>query len=125
MQSKTITPKFYIKALPSSVLGNKDDLVKYMEQEEKSQMTMMMNQNAELQKQLLNAANIITEQTKIVNDAKRIIDENMSLKTQMLEIVAANTKLSAQAEEFRTDAAEFARILKAQQMGSKVETPKK
>lgn len=122
LMAKVVTPEFYIKAMPDRVLGNKEDLVAFIEEEKKGQMTMLMQQNTELQQQLLNAANVITEQSKVVNDAKRIIDENMSLKAEMIKIVAANAELSKQAQQYFTDAQAFAQNIKAS-MDSKVETP--
>lgn len=132
MEKGVITPKFYITAMPDKVLGNKDDLLDFLNEQEQGQMAQLMAQNQQMQQQLIQAAEVIAKQTESVNQASQLVNENNRLNQLILKMAtefqtimqqAENTikTMGLQAQKYQEDATLFAQEYAKTQGGIKNE----
>lgn len=115
--------KTYIESYPANALANREQLKKAADEQELSALKQL--EQAQLQIQQLQGK--IVADSKIIDRASSIIDENNSLKKKLIQlqseyaqkIQAANLILQGaakKASEYKQDATEFATVL-AQQQG--------
>lgn len=115
-----IDAEFYIKALPDKILGNKDDLLKYLREQKQSQIVVLTQQNQQMQEQLVQAAEILTKQDEMVKKASAIVAENKRLNETIINMAIEYQENIGRAkqlyEEAKNDATMFAEeVIKSQQ----------
>lgn len=115
--------KTYIMMLPDKVLGGyKDDMIQYLEEQEKGQMAQLLMSNQKMQQQLTQAAEVIAQQTEAVNNAATLVNENKRLNELILKMSAeylatmqqaqaAIQQLGQEAATAKNDATTFAQEL--------------
>lgn len=118
----------YLTAYPDSAIGNKNELIRILQEKEKTQLAMLTSQNDELQAQLGKYVALIEKQKEVIDKILPIIQENNKLKEALVslrneysgKINDANNKLLKLEDMYKranTDATAFAEeILKNQNM---------
>jgi replicative superfamily II helicase len=107
-----ISLKSYIECYPQNAIANRQKLIDSIERDKKDTVNQLTSQ-------LEQATQLIQQQEQSVENAKTIINENRSLKEQLLQLQAEYTQkiatanqilvgLGAKAQEFHSDATEFA-----------------
>lgn len=122
-----ISMKTYLKAYPKDALSNKTEILKGIEEDEKSQMAQLTQRLKQAEEQLAQSTQIIQQQKETVDKVVAVIQENNKLKTLVANMYTeAKTKIeqsNAQINlgnqkimETTKDATDFAQYI-AQNMG--------
>ena len=129
LSRQMIDKKTYIKAYPKNALNNKTEILKAIEEEEKTQIAQLTQQLQEqaqkLQEQdaqIKEEAAVIQKQKEVVDKVVSVIKENNQLKAILAQLYteskekielsnAALRELYAQKETAEGDATEFAQAL--------------
>lgn len=122
-----ISMKTYLKAYPKDALSNKTEILKGIEEDEKSQVAQLTQRLKQAEEQLAQSTQIIQQQKETVDKVVAVIQENNKLKTLVANMYTeAKTKIeqsNAQINlgnqkimETTKDATDFAQYI-AQNMG--------
>lgn len=129
LAKQMIDKKTYIKAYPKNALNNKSEILKAIEEEEKTQVAQLSQQVQELsqqlqesQKQVEQEAAVIQQQKEVVDKVVSVIKENNQLRSILATLYAeskakieqsnaALEELYKQKTEAEDDATEFAQAL--------------
>ncbi len=76
-----ISLKTYLKAYPKDALSNRTEILKGIEEDEKSQVAILSQQLQEAKNQLAQATELLQKQKGTVDNVVSLIQENNSLKT--------------------------------------------
>ena len=119
LQSGQISFKTYVRSYPDTAIGNKSEILKYIEIEENSELALAKQTIEDLQGDIGKYAQICAEQQKIVNNIEPTIRENQrlnkfvgELSKQLQELGARYAVLYQQAKAFEGEAI---KILQGQQ----------
>lgn len=123
LNAGAIDVKTYLKAYPDNILGNKNELLKSIEEQEQSQIVVMGQQLQQATIQLEQATQVIQQQNNAIANVKTIVAENKKLNEELAQLVAEYTnKINAANQvitETRNDAQQLATDLYYQQNGGK------
>lgn len=122
-----ISMKTYLKAYPKDALSNRSEILKGIEEDEKSQITQLQQELKQAQEQLAQSTQLIQQQKETVDKVVSVIQENNQLKSLLANMYAeAKTKIQQSNEQINLgnqkimettkDASDFAQYI-AQNMG--------
>lgn len=95
-----ISIKTYLKAYPEDALSNRSEILKGIEEDEKSQVMQLTQQLQEAQAQLAQATQLLQQQKETVDKVVSLIQENNQLKTVIANLYAeASVKIKAANEQ--------------------------
>lgn len=100
LQNKALSPKAFIKAYPDSALGRKTELLKAIEEEEKSTINQMADMLEQYKQTLAQYDEALKWNQKTIDNAQSIINENEQLKAKLLELQAQKTQAQNDAQMF-------------------------
>jgi hypothetical protein len=83
-----ISLETYIKSYPDCAISNKDDMIRQIEAEKSSTLSLLTKENESLKKEIEKALKDIETQKNAFDDITSVIDENKRLK----EFIALNIK---------------------------------
>lgn len=106
-----ISPKVFIKAYPDSALARKQEIIKALEEEEKSQLNQMGEMLKQYEDTLGKYAQALEESEKAVKNAQQIVNENNSLRKMILELKAEQSGMEQELQQRTQDAQMFANAL--------------
>ena len=95
----SISLKTYIKCYPDNAIANREKLLKYIDEEEQSQIAQITLQLQQLQQQLEQASEILKQQEETINNAQTIVNENRTLKEKLMALQAEYTTKMQQANQ--------------------------
>lgn len=116
----------FAKLYPEDAIANKTEVLRTLESQEESQIQQLQAQLQEANAQLQQASELIQKQSQVVDNVKAVIQENNSLKAQLIglyresneKIQMANAAIQ-QYGEVKADAELFANeILREQSQGT-------
>lgn len=122
-----ISMKTYLKAYPKDALSNRSEILKGIEEDEKSQITQLQQELKQAQEQLVQSTQLIQQQKETVDKVVSVIQENNQLKSLLANVYAeAKAKIQQGNEQINLgnqkimettkDASDFAQYI-AQNMG--------
>lgn len=122
-----ISMKTYLKAYPKDALSNRSEILKGIEEDEKSQITQLQQELQQTQEQLVQSTQLIQQQKETVDKVVSVIQENNQLKSLLANVYAeAKAKIQQGNEQINLgnqkimettkDASDFAQYI-AQNMG--------
>lgn len=122
-----ISMKTYLKAYPKDALSNRSEILKGIEEDEKSQITQLQQELKQTQEQLVQSTQLIQQQKETVDKVVSVIQENNQLKSLLANVYAeAKAKIQQGNEQINLgnqkimettkDASDFAQYI-AQNMG--------
>lgn len=122
-----ISMKTYLKAYPKDALSNRSEILKGIEEDEKSQITQLQQELKQAQEQLVQSTQLIQQQKETVDKVVSVIQENNQLKSLLANVYAeAKAKIqqgneqinlgNQKIKETTKDASDFAQYI-AQNMG--------
>ena len=123
-----ISIKTYIKAYPKDALSNRTEILKGIEEDEKSQVKQLQEQLVQANEQLQQSVQLIQQQKDTVDKVVSLIQENNQLKTIIAQlyseakqkIQAGNQQIqagNAKIAEVEKDASDFAQYIAGMQGG--------
>lgn len=119
-----ISLKTYFKAYPEDAISNKSEIMKGIEEDERSSTKALSERLSQTEKELADALALLQKQKETVDKVVGIIRENSQTKAMLADVYTeakqkielANTQLKADGEkitELTEDATHFARMLEA------------
>ena len=123
-----ISLKTYLKAYPKDALSNRTEILKGIEEDERSQLAILQQQTTQLAQQVEQSAKLIQQQKETVDKVVSLIQENNQLKTIIAnlyseakaKIEAGNQQIqlgNAKIAEVQRDATDFAQVIAGQMQG--------
>ena len=120
--------KTYLKAYPKDALSNRTEILKGIEEDERSQLAILQQQTTQLAQQVEQSAKLIQQQKETVDKVVSLIQENNQLKTIIAnlyseakaKIEAGNQQIqlgNAKIAEVQRDATDFAQVIAGQMQG--------
>ena len=122
-----ITALTFAKLYPEDAIANKTEITRALEAEQNNQLMQMQQQVQELQLELQQASELIQKQNKVVDNVTAVIQENNTLKAQLIglynesnsKIQMANAALATYGE-VKQDAEDFANYIAQSQEAQKI-----
>lgn len=117
-----ISMKTYLKAYPKDALSNRSEILKGIEEDEKSQITALNEQLKQAQQQSVELAKIVEQQKATVDKVIAVIKENNELKTYIANLYTeASEKITAANKQIQVGNAKIAETtLDAQNMAQTI-----
>ena len=88
LAAKYIDIRMFLKAYPSTLLPNKEEILDELDAQEQSQVNVLSQQLAQAQEQLAQAQEVMKRQGEIVNNILGTIQENSRLKATLAKLQA-------------------------------------
>ncbi len=108
-----ISLKTYLKAYPKDALSNRTEILKGIEEDEKSQVTALTKQLQEAQQQIVELAKVVEQQKGTVDKVVAVIRENNELKTYIANLYAeASGKITEANKQIQQGNARIAETMK-------------
>lgn len=122
LQRGLISVETYINSYPSDALSNRNELLKLVQEERKSQVNELARQVEQLSAQLQQASSVIENQKKTVDGVVSLIRENNQLKAMLVQLRQEYTEkinlgnarirqMDQRLAETTADATEFAQTI--------------
>ena len=85
LKNGKISLETYIRAYPSSAITNKEEILRQIEREKKSDGECLKKENEELKKELEKSNSKLKEQSGTIDKITALIEENERLKVMIAE----------------------------------------
>lgn len=109
--SGQITLKQFITLAGDKLLGDKEELLNEIELQEQSQIVVLSQENEKLKVQITQAAEVLSEQNKAIEQASQLVHNNRNLNKTILELESFIQNITNQLRETQEDATMFAQEL--------------